>query len=227
MISSTTTVVVHAVGRHPGRHRRRARGGQHRLVAVACTCLLANASSCGTVLSLPPVWPGSYFHGRVVDAETGKPIEAVVVAQWTRNMLIQFNGGGATQRLAEDLTDENGSFRVANAPGINLNPLEVTGTPNLYVYAPGYWTFPGFYSKDPNYRHLQNLDRDGTYREMLNGLEVKLRRMPSPTEMRSNEAVAPLSSSQEGCLPHYWRLKQQHRAMAGLSPERKLECSLW
>lgn len=59
-----------------------------------------------------PVYEGDY-RGRVVDAETGDPIEGVVVAGiWYKEKINLAGGNSIYTDAKEDLTDKNGQFNI-------------------------------------------------------------------------------------------------------------------
>ena len=86
--------------------------------------------------------------GKVVDAETGKPIEgAVVLVEWdiTKGLGLSYT---KRHKLVETVTNENGWFTLQGV----LNPL--VNPPNLVIYKKGYvaWReyamFPDFKKKE-------------------------------------------------------------------------------
>ena len=80
-----------------------------------------------------PTYEGDY-RGRVVDAETGEPIEGVVVAGIWYKEIVDLAGGHRVYKDAkETLTDENGEFTIAGKI-IKPRNLEM----NMMIYKSGY-----------------------------------------------------------------------------------------
>lgn len=84
---------------------------------------------CSSCLLGPPVYFARSIEGRVIDAETGKPIEgAVVVATWETAMLSLDTKTGPTLYVHETTTDGDGRYRIRGwgpkprAPLTTLNP---------------------------------------------------------------------------------------------------------
>jgi hypothetical protein len=80
--------------------------------------------------------------GKIVDTETGQPIEgAILLVEWTKT-----NGFGNTyttsEKAVELISDKNGTVKI---PGFNDPFVE---KPNITIYKPGYvvwnnhWIFP-------------------------------------------------------------------------------------
>lgn len=98
----------------------------------------------------------SSIKGRVIDAETGKPIEgAVVLVEWTKT-----KGFGLTYtesyKAAEAVSDKEGKFTL---PGC-YSPF--VNEPNVTIYKKGYvawssrWIFP-------DYRNMENITWKNEY----------------------------------------------------------------
>jgi hypothetical protein len=87
-------------------------------------------------------WDGPYW-GRVLDADTGKPIPgAIVVAEWEFDYF-QFLAGGTTYADArETVTDKNGLFIIPVARAAQLWPLSRIVLDEINVYKPGYDSHP-------------------------------------------------------------------------------------
>ncbi|MBI2185531.1 MAG: hypothetical protein HYX77_04805 [Acidobacteria bacterium] len=78
------------------------------------------------------------FEGRIVDAETGAPIEgAVVVVAWT-HLMNWFEGGRREVDARETVTDAQGRWQIPERP----TPIWEGGIAGVrrrfYVFAPGY-----------------------------------------------------------------------------------------
>jgi hypothetical protein len=76
------------------------------------------------------------YRGRVIDAETGKPLAGVVVVG-TWSFMIPNPAGGSTHCLdaKETLTDENGDFEISGRRAALFMPL---GSMNIAIYKVGY-----------------------------------------------------------------------------------------
>jgi hypothetical protein len=84
------------------------------------------------------------YYGKVVDAETGEPIEKAVVAVWFETESISL--GGAVYHVEdalETLTDANGEFRI---PAKRLYKYKMFSTWDdscvVSIYMPGYGAYP-------------------------------------------------------------------------------------
>ena len=93
------------------------------------------------------------YEGRVIDADTGKPIEGVVVlGEWVSVIVTPGGGTSRYYDAQETVTDKNGEFKIK---GLGLLVLNNIPEPNIRVFKAGYeysglfWT-PGevpLYSK--------------------------------------------------------------------------------
>ncbi|MBI4824609.1 MAG: hypothetical protein HY805_10345 [Nitrospirae bacterium] len=84
------------------------------------------------------------YKGKVVDLETGKPIEGAVVAGvW--ELALYGSPQGPIPRFCdakETLTDKNGGFTVPKASCFHLWPFTKLGWPQFVVFKPGYLGYP-------------------------------------------------------------------------------------
>ncbi len=83
-----------------------------RTISPTSLAMLTMLALSGCVFAPPFYWAES-IHGRVVDADTGEPIEeAVVVADWKLYGGGMGHGGHRNSLLVEEtLSDTNGEFR--------------------------------------------------------------------------------------------------------------------
>ncbi|MBI3585376.1 MAG: hypothetical protein HY096_15675, partial [Nitrospinae bacterium] len=91
------------------------------------------------------------FKGKVIDAETKKPIEgAVVVAIYYADPIISGPGGGSAFiiNIKETLTDKNGEFYISSYTTIT-NPNAMESDVEFIIFKPGYGSFPN-YQKTPS-----------------------------------------------------------------------------
>lgn len=88
------------------------------------------------------------WHGKVIDAETGKPLEGVVVLAtwWKHYASVAGWSSGKYIDSEEVVTDVDGRFAIKSRWLINWFPIlmEIRG-PELYIFKPGYgkWRFQG------------------------------------------------------------------------------------
>jgi hypothetical protein len=77
------------------------------------------------------------FKGKIVDAETKKPIEgAVVVAMYKKYPIISGPGGGSASimHIKEALTDKKGEFHISSYTTF-IQPLFIEGIPFSLLWA--------------------------------------------------------------------------------------------
>jgi hypothetical protein len=90
------------------------------------------------------------FKGRILDAETKKPIEgAVVVAVYHKHQYAIPHGNTIVINTREALTDEKGEFHIPSYYTI-ISPFSVDDTTSFIIYKPGYMSYPDLY-QHPNY----------------------------------------------------------------------------
>jgi hypothetical protein len=95
------------------------------------------------VLGLLPILAGCYpvrydgpYKGRVIDADTGKPIEGVVVlGVWYKEIATAAGGVSSYYDAQETVTDANGNF---NIEGKGLRLLTNIGPMHVLIFKAGY-----------------------------------------------------------------------------------------
>ena len=91
------------------------------------------------------------YRGKVVELETGKPIEgAVVAARWTIEPFVH------TERICdakETVTDKNGEFELPKG-SCTSHPLAQMYGPYVVVFKPGYLAYPPS-GNSPEERRIQ------------------------------------------------------------------------
>src|SRR5262245_43573633 len=91
--------------------------------------------------SSPPIYWGDAIHGRVVDAETGEPIQgAIVISNW--QLLrggIGHGGHNGSLLVHETVTDPNGAFSFPEwGPLLRRSCTRLDYAPLLVVFKAGY-----------------------------------------------------------------------------------------
>ncbi len=81
-------------------------------------------------------FPSSY-EGRVVDVDTGEPIESVVVLLFWFHATLPHTHSKRYFDAVETLTDKNGIFKTKRRK-INLNPLSGEDRPQIRIFKSGY-----------------------------------------------------------------------------------------
>ena len=89
------------------------------------------------------------WKGQVVDKETGKPLEGVVVlARWEKRYtsFVGEMGGNEYHDSEEVVTDAEGRFVIAARQTWTLNPLSEIYGPEFFIFKSGYgrWQFRDF-----------------------------------------------------------------------------------
>jgi hypothetical protein len=122
------------------------------------------------------------YHGQVVDAETGKPIQgAVVLAEWHKKPRISMSDINYFHNARETVTDGEGKFSLDSSPGIDWNPLTyVDQAPYIVVFYPSYRPFTDAYPEDIGVKGGMKEIADAFER----GVVVKLKELRSEKELR-------------------------------------------
>lgn len=99
-------------------------------------------------------WMGYHkpaFQGKVIDAETKKPIEgAVVVAIYKKYPIISGPGGGSQSimDIKEILTNAKGEFYFPSYTTL-IQPFSIEGSADFIIFKPGYGSFPDWRVNPP------------------------------------------------------------------------------
>ena len=163
------------------------------------------------------------YRGKVVDAETGQPLEgAVFVIVWNKKTAISMNGSRSFHSAKEALTDAKGEFSVNGSPGIDWNPFTyVLGDPRIVIYMPDYGPFPvGHLKAMPLVEMIKAIDE--TIKAMTGaGAIIKLPKLKTQQELRQYTFPGHLHISatvpyEE--MPNLIRLINIHNKLAAVPP---------
>jgi hypothetical protein len=101
------------------------------------------------LLGAPGAVSAEHYHGRVVEAETGRPLAgAVVVVVWLKDALIRMDGGTTFHEAMEGLTDGDGRFFVPATSARTWNPFTfVRKEPEILIFKPMYGEWPTAYGR--------------------------------------------------------------------------------
>ena len=82
--------------------------------------------------------------GRIIDAETERPIEgAVVLVEWTKTVGLPGLTHAETYKVVEVVTDNNGIATIDGCSSYSVNPPDVTIYKKNYVAWNNKYIFPG------------------------------------------------------------------------------------
>jgi hypothetical protein len=163
------------------------------------------------------------YRGRVIDAETKKPLEgAVVVAVWNREVVWIFQTNTEFWQAREVLTDSNGEF-VLDAEDIELKAPSRTLRPTLVIFYPGYGSFPRF-GRVTRGLVGGNFEGPGSDVELppLKTVKERIEKLISPYEL-FHSAHEDLSDAPYKYTPNLVRLINAERVSLGLQPYRSQE----
>ena len=152
------------------------------------------------------------YRGRVLDAETWKPLAGVVVvAVWRRERVMPLGGRSEHYAAREALTDENGDF-VLEGKDVERSAPKRTRRPFFMVFSPGYGRArPIAGTPDtPPYGFYEGA-----------GHTVELPKLKTREERREYVAtMGPYSLSEEPFneIPEFMRLVNQESVAVGLQP---------
>jgi len=157
------------------------------------------------------------YRGKVVDLETGEPIEGAVVAgAW----VLEFNFTPFCD-AKETVTDKNGEFLLPKASCFTLWPLAQMGRLDIIVFKPGYLGFPplGYTFEDRKARMP-----DFTGEEFKNRNQYYIIKLGKPKTREERELTydhAGLFTFDETFkkLPKLLRLRNEERRNLGLPGE--------
>ena len=152
------------------------------------------------------------YRGRVIDAETKRPLMgAVVVAIWSREVAQIVHSTTYLYEVCEALTDANGEF-VLHAEDVERHAPPRTLRPIFVIFFPGYQSYPG----------IQGALQGVTGRNFEGaGATVELPPLKTREErLKENSRVSPFSLSDAPFkdIPHFMRLLNSESVSLGLRP---------
>ncbi len=127
-----------------------------------------------TVISTPAC--SATFRGKVIDADTKKPIEgAVVVASWNEERATLTDGGTRFKDVKETLTDKNGEWVIEGPQGRRrgnfislvsfITGIFIMRPPEFIIFRPGYCSWPqGFHIESCKGKIKFELNSEGRYK---------------------------------------------------------------
>lgn len=152
------------------------------------------------------------YRGRVLDAETGKPLAGVVVvAVWRRDRIMPLHSRSEHYAAREALTNADGEF-VIDADDVERNAPKRTWHPFITIFLPGYG----------RYRSPAGTPTTVTQRFFQGpGTTVELPRLEDKEERRMHlRTIGPygLSEAPFTEIPGFMGLFNQERVALGLEP---------
>jgi hypothetical protein len=160
---------------------------------------------------------GATYHGQVVDAETGKPLEGSVVAVvWYKKPILAMGGINYFHNARETITDSEGKFSLDGSEGLNWNPFMSVQEPRIIVFQPGYAPLT---PDDPR----EFKDAYGIAAGLERGAVVTLPKLKTQEEQK-NVAMRSFGLTQGPFfqyLPNFMRLRNVQNKMAGYDELRE------
>lgn len=102
-----------------------------KIIMLTLFCIVFLLPAC----CYPVRYDGPY-KGRIVDADTGQPIEGVVVlGEWSKVAVTPAGGVSSYYDAKETLTDKNGEFEIR---GLGLKILSNVAPMNVLIFKAGY-----------------------------------------------------------------------------------------
>ena len=161
------------------------------------------------------------WKGQILDKETGKPLEGVVVlATWYKAYSTHGGWGGAGYYDSEEVvTDTYGRFTIQSKQTWTINPFSTIKGPEFYIFKPGYgqWQFEGQdrWSKDALESEEQ---RKQTWQKFVGeGVTLELPRLSS-RDARLKFLKRPDGEIPSDRMPQYLEALDQERISLGLRP---------
>jgi hypothetical protein len=161
------------------------------------------------------------WKGQIVDKQTGKPLEGVVVlATWYKAYSTHGGWGGAGYHDSEEVvTDTNGRFTIQSKQTWTINPFSTIKGPEFYIFKPGYgqWQFEGQdrWSKDALESEEQ---RKQTWQKFVGeGVTLELPRLSS-RDARLKFLKRPDGDIPSDRMPQYLEALDRERISLGLKP---------
>jgi hypothetical protein len=163
-----------------------------------------------------PAGAAGPWRGQVVDAETGQPLEGVVVlAVWDKLSPGVMHPRREYHDVDEVVTDADGRFVIPERRVATANPFVNLDGPNLHMFKPGYgrWRDRGLPKEFDRYDVLRLMEKQIVTFELppLKSLPERRKRLPSPP---SN---APFSK-----IPRFMNAIEEEALRIGLPPLRRI-----
>jgi hypothetical protein len=157
------------------------------------------------------------YKGKVIDLETGEPIEGAVVAGvW----ILEFNLTPFCD-AKETMTDKNGEFILPKASCFTLWPLTQMGRLDIIVFKPGYLGFPPLgYTSEERKARMPDFTGD-EFKDKKKYYIIKLGKPKTREERELTYDHAGLFTFDEAFkkLPTLLRLTNEERRNLGLPGE--------
>jgi hypothetical protein len=183
--------------------------------------LLVVVSVVGSLWVIEPATAEGPWKGQVVDKETGKPLEGVVVlAAWYKAYSTQGGWGGAGYYDAEEtVTDINAHFTIQSKQTWTMNPFSTIKGPEFFIFKSGYgqWQFQGQdqWSKDALESEEQRKQAWRTF--VGEGVTLELPRLTSRDD-RLRFLSRPSGEIPPEKMPRYLEALDRERISLGLKP---------
>lgn len=181
---------------------------------VFCLLMLAVMPACAD--NYPPTYSAEAITATVIDAETKKPMEGVIVtANWQLLGGMEGNYPVGQQEVLETVTDANGRFHFpAWGPKKRPKGYLREDDPQLLLFKPGY-----------EYKRLANavsskINHDPVRRSVWNGKVIELKRFKGTGEGYA-EHLGFLNSSLESILSEKCMWKKIPRMILALDKQSK------
>lgn len=188
---------------------------KYRLLVLALLFLILIIAS--NILGCVPHHDGHY-KGKVIDADTGKPIEGVVVAaHWVIEPFVH------SERICdakETITDKNGEFELPRCSCIS-HPFAELYKPYVVVFKPGYLAYPPL-GAEPEERKAQMPTFTGhEFRDEKQYYIIKLGRPKTrkERELTHYHAQDPLYDETMEKLPYLIKLINEEGKSLGFGEE--------
>ena len=153
--------------------------------------------------------PGGPYRGRVLDAETGKPLAGVVVvAVWRRDRIMPLHSRSEHYAAREALTNADGEF-VIDANDMERNAPKRTRHPFFTIFLPGYGR-PQVPAGTPPTLTRRFYEGPGN--------TVELPQLKTKEERLAHLRKIDLYGAPFTEVPEFTRLINQERVMLGLEP---------
>jgi hypothetical protein len=148
------------------------------------------------------------YTGKVVDLETGAPIEGAAVLMEFRTE--SFYASGASADAVETLTDANGEFRISWYLAITFHPLS-SWKPDGYVtiFKPGFGAYPGHDDSKPLFMPNGTLPQNEY-------VTIMLPRLKTMEERKRNWLTTP--NIPERKMRNLLKLESEERVNLGFKP---------